>query len=126
MDNIILYNREKTIKIDLPRVRELTVGGEPVYQEKQMASGKMVRDILGFRVKISANWEWLPAETLKMVHELLRTGTYIYVEYPDPLNGKGSGMFSATYPDSKIFKFTPQEPRWYGVSITLKAQEVTR
>lgn len=124
LDKIILYSKGRTLKIELPRVKDIEVGGDTVYKETQMASGRKVRDIVGFRVSVKASWEWLPAETIKRVHELLRSGQYIYAEYPDPVKGKGEGLFDISYPESKIFKFNGTEPRWYGITLTMAAQEV--
>ncbi len=112
-----------TTIIEMPRAR-VSVGGEEVAKEITMASGKLVKEMIGHRAVVSAEWEWLPVDTIKDLHELLRQGGYFSVEYPDPVAGGASGMFSVSYPETKIFKFNGTEPRWYGVSLTMTAQEV--
>lgn len=111
--------------IEMPRTRTLEVGGEPVAKEATMASGLMVQDVVGYRKKLSAKWEWIPVETLAQLTALVRTGEYIEIQYPDPVDGTASGMFKVTIGDAKIFRFTDGEPRWYNVDLTAKAQEVT-
>lgn len=108
----------------MPRIRKITIGGEEVCKEITMANGRLVKEILGFRIVLTAEWDWLPAETIKELHELLRQGGYFLVSYPDPAVGSGSGMFSVSYPETKIFRFNGAEPRWHGVSLTMTAQEV--
>lgn len=101
----------------------ISVGGEEVAKEITMASGKLVKEMIGHRAVIRAEWDWLPAQTITNLHALLRQGGYFQVEYPDPTGDK-SGMFSISYPETKVFKFNGTEPRWHGVSLTMTAQEV--
>lgn len=110
--------------IEMPRVRKVMVGGQEVAKEIEMASGKKVKEARGFRPIVTAEWDWLPAQTIADLHTLLRQGGYFQVEYPDPALGDTSGMFSVSYPETKIFKFNGTEPRWHGVSLTMTAQEV--
>ena len=112
-----------TTTVEMPRAR-VSVGGEEVAKEITMASGKLVKEMIGHRAVVSAEWEWLPVDTIKSLHEMLRQGGYFLAEYPDPVAGGASGMFSISYPETKIFKFDGTEPRWYGVSLTMTAQEV--
>ena len=112
------------IEIEMPQVRKITVGGEEVANEITMASGKRVKEMIGHRTVITAEWDWLPAQTITDLHALLRHGGYFLVEYPDPAVGDAAGMFSISYPETKIFKFNGTEPRWHGVSLTMTAQEV--
>ena len=112
------------IEIEMPRVRKITVGGEEVANEITMASGKRVKEMIGHRTVVTAEWDWLPAKTITDLHALLRQGGYFQAEYPDPAIGDATGMFSISYPETKIFKFNGIEPRWHGVSLTMTAQEV--
>lgn len=112
------------VTIEMPRVRTVRVGGQEVANEIQMASGKKVKEMIGFRPTVTAEWDWLPAETIARLHTLLRQGGYFRVEYPDPAGGDAVGMFSVSYPETKIFKFNGAEPRWHGVSLTMISQEV--
>lgn len=113
-----------TTVIEMPRVRAVKVGGKEECREITMASGKTVKEMIGFRTTIKAEWDWLPAKTITDLHALLRQGGYFLAEYPDPAIGDASGMFSVSYPETKIFKFNGLEPRWHGVSLTMTAQEV--
>lgn len=124
MDRITISSPDRAVEIIMPRVRAVTLGGEEVATEKAMASGRLVKEVKGFRATIRAEWEWLPVETVRRLHELLRRGGYFLVEYPDPVAGVASGLFSVNYPDVGIFRFVAGEPRWYGASLTMKAQEV--
>lgn len=110
--------------MEMPRVRNVIIGGENVQNEVTMASGKVVAEVKGFRPTIKAEWDWLPAETIITLHALLRQGNMCYVQYPDPVDGDASGVFLVSYPETKIFTFTGAEPRWHGVSLTMTAQEV--
>lgn len=123
MDKIAIT--KGTARMEMPRIRKITVGGEEVCKEIAMANGKLVKEMIGFRTVVTAEWDWLPANTIKDLHMLLRQGGYFYVEYPDPATGEGFGMFSISYPETKIFKFNGVEPCWHEVKLTMTAQEVT-
>lgn len=110
--------------IEMPPTKSLEVGGEVVAKESPMASGLMVQDVIGYRKKLSAQWEWIPVETLAQLTALLRTGAYVSIQYPDPVSGTASGMFKISIGNAKIFKFTSGEPRWYNVDLTATAQGV--
>ena len=99
MDRITISSPDRAVEIIMPRVRAVTLGGEEVATEKAMASGRLVKEVKGFRATIRAEWEWLPVETVRR-------------------------LFSVNYPDVGIFRFVAGEPRWYGASLTMKAQEV--
>lgn len=118
LDNLIIGG------IAMPRTRSLTVGAEEVANTAKMASGKMVKDITGARIKLHAEWNWLPAETITQIHALLRKGGFFEVEYPDPELGQSVGMFEIGMPTSGVFKFEGGTPRWKDVSLDLSAQEV--
>lgn len=113
-----------TTTIQMPRTRSLKVGGEQVGKNVTMASGKVVKEIIGFRTKLSAEWNWLPADTITKIHRLLRKGGFFLVKYPDPDKGDTEGMFEIKPPESGVFKFVDGKPRWKDVSLTMTAQEV--
>lgn len=108
----------------MPRTRSLTVGGEEVGKTVTMASGKTVKEVQGYRAKLTASWNWLPQDTIQALHRLLRQGGFFYVQYPDPDKGDTGGMFSISMPESGIFKFQDGAPRWKDVSLEFTAQEV--
>ena len=109
----------------MPRTRSLTVGSEEVSKKTTMASGRVVKDIIGSRITLHAEWNWLPPETITAIHALLRQGGFFEVQYPDPELGDASGMFEITMPTSGVFKFENGSPRWKDVSLDMTAQEVT-
>lgn len=123
MDKIIIT--KGATSIEMPRVRKISVGGEEVATEVTMASGKRVKETIGFRATVNAEWDWLPAVTIADLHQLLRQGGYFQVQYPDPALGDTTGTFRIGYPETKIFKFDGTTPRWHGVKLTMTAQEVT-
>ncbi len=122
LDRITISNGIATIT--MPKVRVVSVGGESVYSEVEMASGRKVRDIVGFRPAVSAKWDWVPASTMAALHAMLRSGEYLFVEYPDPVEGDASGYFDVNYPTSETFQFVDGEARWHNVSLTMTAQGV--
>lgn len=124
LDNIRIYYNNDTQYIDLPRTKDITIGAEEVSDEVTMASGKLVKDIRGFRTTIEANFDYFPADLLVTLLQVLRQGSYYLVQFPAP-EGDDSGHFSISYPSNKIFKFVNGDPMWYGVSLTFTAQEVS-
>lgn len=118
MQNIIIAG------IEMPRTKSLEIGGEYESKEATMASGKIVRDILGWRTELSASWEWMPARILAQLVPIARSGDFVLIQYPDSIGEDASGMFSIEIGHQKIFKFVEGEPMWYGVDLTATAQEV--
>jgi hypothetical protein len=110
--------------ITMPKVRKVSVGGKEVAKEVTMASGKMVKDVIGHRAVIAAEWDYVPANTMAALVNLLRAGGYFTVGYPDPDGTDKSGSFSISYPQNKIFKFVSGVPMWHGVQLVMTAQEV--
>ena len=92
MDNIRIFKKNNVDYIDLPRTKKITYAEEPVVYETQMASGKLVQDIMGARPVFSAQFEYLPAGVLQEVVMLLRQGGFFAVRYPSP-TGETTGVF---------------------------------
>lgn len=109
----------------LPKTRDLEVGGEVVSKEVTMAGGRRVMYVQGYREEIKAKWDWFPADQLAELTKLLRQGGFFKVAYPDQRGNECEGYFSITYPATEVFKFKDGKPMWHGVSLTLKAQEVS-
>lgn len=124
MENIIILSPDGRVRVTLPRVKKIVVGGQEEATEKKMASGKLVKEVKGHRAVVRGEWDWLPTETLLALHTLLRCGGYFRVEYPDPVEGEAEGMFKVNYPDAGVFRYMDGKPRWYGASLTMTAQEV--
>jgi len=119
MDNIIIGG------VSMPRTRKLEIGGEYVSKEAIMASGKIVRDVIGWRTVLAADWEWVPADTLIQIIQLARAGGFIEIAYPDSTGQDMTALFSIEIGNQKIFKFNNGVPFWYNVQLTATAQEVS-
>lgn len=110
--------------LEMPRTKTLEVGGSYESQEATMASGKIVRDVLGWRVELTATWEWVPADLLVQIVQLARSGQFVTISYPDSTGQTVSGAFTLEIGNQKIFKFIDGAPVWYNVELTATAQGV--
>lgn len=118
MDNIIIAG------IQMPKTKTLEIGGSYEAIETTMASGKMVRDIIGWRTELTATWEWVPAGLLAQLVPIVRAGSFVEIQYPDSTGDDVAAMFSVEIGSQKIFKFVDGEPMWYNVELDATAQEV--
>lgn len=110
--------------LTMPRTKTLEIGGSYESQEATMASGKIVRDVLGWRIELTATWEWIPADLLAKIVQLSRSGKFVEITYPDSSGQAASGLFAIEIGNQKIFKFVNGEPMWYNVELSATAQEV--
>ena len=124
MDKITIYSADKSRSITMPRVRDIEVGAEEASKTVTMASGKTVKDILGYRAKITAVWDWFPAELVTELLNLLKTSAFLWVEYPSP-DGNSVGFFSIEYPTLSVFCYKNGVPVWHDMTLSMTAQEVT-
>lgn len=122
MTQIIISNG--TTSVTMPQTRSITVGGEEVANAVTMASGKIVKDILGYRAVVTVQWSYVPAATMAALVAMLRAGGFFTVTYPDPDGTDKSADFSISIPSPGIFKFVSGVPLWYGVQLKMSAQEV--
>lgn len=113
-----------TISVTMPRVRAVEVGGTEVAKTAEMASGRMVKDVLGYRTTILAQWDWVPAATITSLLSLLRSGGFFQVSYPTPEGGE-TNTFEVDYPTVGIFAFMDGAPVWHGVTLWMQGQEVS-
>lgn len=118
LDNIVIDG------IEMPRTKSIEIGGEYESKETTMASGKIVRDVIGWRTKLTAEWEWVPAGLLAQLVPIARSGEFVTIQYPDSTGADASGIFSIEIGEQKVFKFVNGEPMWYNVELTATAQEV--
>lgn len=110
--------------IEMPRTKTLEIGGEFESIEATMASGKVVRDVIGWRTEITATWEWVPAGLLSQLVPIVRQGGFVEIQYPDSTGEDVAAMFSVEIGNQKVFKFVDGEPMWYNVELSATAQEV--
>ena len=127
----MIYNKESCIKIYddegnivvLPRTRNIIIGGDQKYTEIEMASGKRVRDIVGYRTKVTAEYDYIPSKDLITLQSIARKCTYVTAEYLD-VDGRKSMKCSINIPESGIFQFKNDIPVWHKAKLELVAQEV--
>ena len=108
----------------MPRVKDVAVGAKEVANTVTMASGKVVKDVLGYRTTITAAWDYVPAATIVTLLTLMRSSPFLFVEYPSP-SGDASGTFEAEYPTLDVFCYRDGVAVWHNVSLSMEAQEVT-
>jgi hypothetical protein len=125
LDKITLYNEQKGDKLIMPRVKGIEVGAQEESRKTVMASGKIVKDVLGHRVSITAAWDYVPAETIKNLAALLLKNSFLWVEYPSP-SGAASGFFEVAYPTMTVFGYKNGEAVWHNVTLEMTAKEVVR
>lgn len=123
MDKIRISNIDKTMSIVMPKVKDITVGAEEVSKTLTMASGRIVKDLIGYRNIINASWDYVPAATIVSLLDLLKKGNFFYVEYPSP-SGDAVGVFEIDYPTLSIFAYLNNVAVWHNVTLKMKAQEV--
>jgi len=108
----------------MPRIKGVTVGAEEVANTVTMASGKTVKDVLGYRTVITAAWDYVPAASITQMLALMRSSPFLYVEYPAP-GGDESGLFEIEYPMLTVFTYKNGAAVWHGVTLKMSAQEVS-
>ena len=124
MDKIKIYSLDRTSCIELPRIKDIQVGAEEVANTVKMASGKVVKDMIGYRSTVKAAWDYIPASTLSALAVLLRSGGFFFAEYPSP-TGDASGVFEIDYPTMSIFSYKNGIAVWHDVTLKMTAQEVS-
>lgn len=112
--------------ITMPRTRQVQDAGELAYIEKEMASGKRVRDVKGFRPGFTYSWDYVPASTITALITMLRSGSYFTVDYFDLDGVDKTDVFSVDYPTFKVFTFRKGVAVWHDCTLTIKAQGVVR
>lgn len=123
MTEITISNGMTTIT--MPRTRQVQEAGELVYTEKPMASGKLVRDVNGFRAGYTYTWDYVPAATITALVTMLRSGGYFTVNYFDVDGTDKSGLFAVDYPKFELFTFRKGVAMWHNCTLTIKAQGVS-
>ena len=111
--------------ITMPRTRQVKDTGELVYIETQMASGKLVRDVKGFRPSFTYTWDYVPAATITALVTMLRAGGYFTVDYFDVDGTDKTGVFKVDYPTFEVFTFRKGVAMWHNCTLTIKAQGVS-
>jgi hypothetical protein len=123
LDKVSISSQDGTTTITMPRVKSVTVGASEVSKSVTMASGKVVKDMIGFRPTVTAQWDWLPANTISALAKLLASGGFFSVKYPAPA-GEASGTFEIDYPTMSVFAYKNGVPVWHDVKLTMTGQGV--
>lgn len=124
MDKIKIYSLDRASCIELPRIKDIQVGAEEVANTVKMASGKVVKDMIGYRSTVKAAWDYIPASALSALAVLLRSGGFFFVEYPSP-TGDASGVFEIDYPTMSVFSYKNGIAVWHDVTLKMTAREVS-
>lgn len=124
MDKIKISSADRSVSVEMPHIKDITVGAAEVANTVTMASGKVVKDMIGYRVTIQATWDYVPAAVLTALATLLRSGGFFYVEYPAP-TGDAGGMFEIEYSSMSIFAYKNGIAVWHDVKLKMTAQEVS-
>lgn len=125
MDKIKIASADRSMSVEMPRVKDVVVGAVEVANTVTMASGKVVKDMIGYRATVEAAWDYVPVATLTALATLLRSGGFFYVEYPAP-TGAEKGMFEIQYPSMSVFAYKNGEAVWHDVQLKMTAQEVSK
>lgn len=121
-DRLTIYGTNETI--EMPKVR-YTLTHEEESEETTMMSGKIVKDILGYRTVISAEWDYVPAADLAKLVKLLRGGEFLEVEYQDTEGQKLRDKFKISQPEPEVFTYLSDGTAvWRSIKLKLTAQEV--
>ena len=125
MDNSKLKIYDNDTAIEMPKAR-YSLSAEEVSTETTVMSGKIVKDILGYRTVLNIEWDWVPADMLSKIVKLIRTGKFREVEYQDIDGTLKKEYFKISQPEPEVFTFKEDGTAiWRRVKLTMTAQEVT-
>lgn len=110
--------------VEMPYTHNINIGAEAIEKENTMASGRIVKDIVGYRTVVRGVWDYIPQESLNKLFAILRNSTTVYIEYPEINGTTGSGTFISSFPNVKLFTFRNGVPMWHNVDLTFKNTEV--
>lgn len=120
-DHIIITNGTDTLHL-LPGI-EFNITPVEVVETAVMASGREVRDYIGYRNVLEIPTGWLSAEDLAKLKWMILTSHVLTVTYPTP-EGDAVGEFSMPIPAMRAFKYGSDGSVWYGVTLTMSETEV--
>ena len=123
MANIQIFDKVNEDWITLPRAY-YSVGSEEVASMIQMASGKLVKDVKGHRKSISAQFSYIPADTVKALSTTLRLGGFHQVMYEDLDGADKTESFTISQPQLTVFKYVNGVAMWAELALEMTGQEV--
>ena len=112
------------INVELPRCY-YSVGSKKVVKEVEMASGKLVQDIIGSRTILKCSFEYMPAVDLANLVKIIRSCQYLDVEYQDVDGSIKTEKFKVSEPEPQVFKFVDNIAVWFNVNLKMEGQEVS-
>ena len=105
---------------------DFTITPQRVGVTATMASGRTVTDYIGTKMFLTVPTGWLSPSDLMTLRQMIRGNTALTVDYPD-IDGDKSGQFLISEPVYRAFKYGADGvEQWYGVTLTMEAQEVER
>lgn len=120
-DHIIITDGADTLHL-LPEIEFDIVPVEVAYAAA-MASGREVRDYIGYRNTLTIPTGWLSAADLALLNRMIRVSHELTVTYPTP-EGDRTSVFYFTLPTMRAFKYGAGGSVWYGVTLTASESEV--
>lgn len=101
-----------------------TIQPVTVAKTATMASGRVVRDVIGERIDLDIPTGWLSAENLSLLRRMIRGSAVLTIRYPD-MDGDATGRFFIDMPDFKTFRYGADGVTiWYGVTLHAEGAEV--
>lgn len=120
-DHIIITNGTDTLHL-LPGI-EFDIAPVEVVEIAVMASGREVKDYIGYRNVLNVPTGWLSADDLAKLKRMILASHVLTVTYPTP-EGDAVGEFSMPIPAMRAFKYGSDGSVWYGVTLTMSETEV--
>ena len=120
-DHIIITNGTDTLRL-LSGI-EFNITPVEVVETAVMASGREVRDYIGYRNVLEIPTGWLSAEDLATLKRMILATHVLTVTYPTP-EGDAVGEFSVPLPVMRAFRYGPDGSVWYGVTLEMSETEV--
>lgn len=96
---------------------EFEIKPEFVGETATMASGRVVRDLVGIKNTLHIPTGWLSPEDLALLCRMIARGRPLTVRYPD-VDGDHEDAFWIDPPVRKTFSYGPDGVKqWYGVEL---------
>ena len=121
MDKVKLISDTK--ELIFARTRKLSVGQEVLDKTFVVASGRVVKDLIGYRTILTVEWDAPPAKMSELI-SMISANPFILVEYPDPQNGDSAEIFEISMPEPRIFVYKKGVPMWRDVQLEMRGQVV--
>lgn len=122
MRNIIITDGTNTVTLRNDLVYQIEY--EEVGTTKTMASGKIVKDIVGFRPVLNIPTGYVALNDIQTLKRMINSGKFLKITYPG-VEGDEARLFAVSSPVFKSFKYGEDGVSvWYGVELHCMAQEV--